>query len=74
MLGGETMLDQIVKVVHHSEGQTKRAPIEHVADVLTGYFMPVITLLAILTWVIWMALRLSEARSGHLLTAVVSLA
>lgn len=28
-------------------------------DVLTGYFVPVITLLAILTWVIWLALGLS---------------
>ncbi|KLO08815.1 heavy metal translocatin, partial [Schizopora paradoxa] len=58
-LGGETMLDQIVKVVR--EGQTKRAPIERLADVLTGYFVPVITLLAILTWVIWLSLGFGGA-------------
>ncbi|TFY75906.1 hypothetical protein EWM64_g8105, partial [Hericium alpestre] len=55
-VGDETMLDHIVKVVR--DGQTKRAPIERVADLLTGYFVPVVTLLAILTWVIWLSLGL----------------
>ncbi|THH07481.1 hypothetical protein EW145_g3359 [Phellinidium pouzarii] len=58
-LGGETMLDKIVNVVR--EGQTKRAPIEKLADIVTGFFVPIITLLAILTWVIWLALGLSGA-------------
>ncbi|EKM59187.1 uncharacterized protein PHACADRAFT_249459 [Phanerochaete carnosa HHB-10118-sp] len=58
-IGGETMLDQVVKVVR--EGQTKRAPIERVADLLTGYFVPVVTLIAILTWVVWLALGTSGA-------------
>lgn len=53
-LGGTSMLDQIVAVVR--EGQSKRAPLERVADILTGYFVPVITLIAILTFVIWLAL------------------
>lgn len=43
------------------EGQTRRAPIERVADVITGYFVPVVTSLAILTWVIWLALGESGA-------------
>ena len=50
-------LDKIVEVVR--EGQTRRAPIERVADLITGYFVPVITLLAILTWLIWLTLGLS---------------
>lgn len=54
---GTSMLDQIVKVVR--EGQTKRAPIEQIADVLTTYFVPVITLVAILTWLVWLILGLS---------------
>ncbi|KIM78679.1 hypothetical protein PILCRDRAFT_98319 [Piloderma croceum F 1598] len=57
--GGATMLDHIVKVVR--EGQTRRAPIERVADLLTGYFVPVVTLLAIVTWVIWLSLGQSGA-------------
>ena len=52
-------LDHVVSVVR--EGQTRRAPIERVADVITGYFVPVVTLLAIITWVIWLALGLSGA-------------
>jgi heavy metal translocating P-type ATPase len=58
-IGGTSMLDQIVAVVR--EGQTKRAPIERVADVITGYFVPVITLIAITTFVIWLALGESGA-------------
>lgn len=50
-------LDQIIKVVR--EGATKKAPVERIADKIMGYFVPVITLIAILTWVIWLALGLS---------------
>lgn len=52
--GGTSMLDQIVSVVR--EGQTKRAPVERVADILTGYFVPVITALAIITFFTWFAI------------------
>ena len=58
-IGGTSMLDQIVAVVR--EGQTKRAPVERVADVITGYFVPIITALAILTFFIWFALGQSGA-------------
>ncbi len=50
-------LDNIVKIVR--EGQTRRAPMERVADVVTSYFVPVVTLLAILTWLIWLGLGLT---------------
>ena len=53
-IGGNSMLDQIVEVVR--EGQTKRAPMEQIADTLTTYFVPIITLIALVTFVIWMAL------------------
>jgi Cu+-exporting ATPase len=43
------------------DSQTKRAPIERFADILTGYFVPVVTLLALLTWAIWLSLGLSGA-------------
>ena len=61
-IGGTSMLDRIVAVVR--EGQTKRAPIERVADLLTGYFVPVITLVAVLTFVIWLALGQSGTLPG----------
>ena len=53
-VGGSSMLDQIVAVVR--EGQTKRAPVERVVDIVTGYFVPVITALAIITFVVWLSL------------------
>ncbi|PGG98926.1 Cu2+-exporting ATPase [Blastomyces parvus] len=56
-IGSTSMLDQIVAVVR--EGLTKRAPVEGVADILTSYFVPVITLFAILTFIIWLSLGYS---------------
>ena len=53
-VNGTSMLDQIVSVVR--EGQTKRAPVERLVDTITGYFVPVITALAIVTFVIWLLL------------------
>jgi P-type Cu+ transporter len=62
-VAGASMLDQIVAVVR--EGQTKRAPMEQIADLLTTYFVPVITLIAIITWITWMAIGFSGAVPGH---------
>ncbi|GAB1315687.1 ATPase, P type cation/copper-transporter [Madurella fahalii] len=62
---GQSLLDQIVNVVR--EGQTKRAPIERVADLMTSYFVPVVTLIAILTWIIWLSLGFSGRIPGHFL-------
>ena len=56
-VAGSSMLDQIVKAVR--EGQTRRAPIERIADILTSYFVPFVTLTAISTWIIWLALGYS---------------
>ncbi|KAK9450140.1 uncharacterized protein V1518DRAFT_413089 [Limtongia smithiae] len=51
---GSSMLDQITNVVR--QGQSKRAPIERVADVLTGYFVPIVTLIAVSVFVVWLGL------------------
>lgn len=53
-LGGTSMLDQIINVVR--SGQAKRAPVERFADIITSYFTPIITLIAISTWIVWLAL------------------
>ncbi|KAI8964548.1 heavy metal translocatin [Daldinia sp. FL1419] len=62
---GQSMLDQIVDIVR--EGQTKRAPMEKLADLLTAYFVPFVTLIAILTWLIWLSIGVSGAIPGHFL-------
>jgi Cu+-exporting ATPase len=52
--GSDTQLSQIVKLVQ--DAQTSRAPIQRMADVVAGYFVPVIILLGLLTFVGWMLL------------------
>lgn len=53
-VSGTSMLDQIIKIVR--EGQTKRAPVERAADVITSHFVPFVILVAIVTWTAWLIL------------------
>lgn len=50
-VGSETLLSQIVHMV--SDAQRSRAPIQRLADTVSGYFVPVVIFTAILTSVIW---------------------
>jgi Cu+-exporting ATPase len=52
--GSDTQLSQIVKLVQ--EAQTTRAPIQRMADVVAGYFVPTIVALGLLTFTGWMIL------------------
>ncbi|OGG24655.1 hypothetical protein A3A79_02215 [Candidatus Gottesmanbacteria bacterium RIFCSPLOWO2_01_FULL_43_11b] len=50
-VGDETVLSQIVKMV--SEAQSSRAPIQRLADIVSGYFVPIVLMLAVATFVVW---------------------
>jgi P-type Cu+ transporter len=52
--GKDTQLSQIVNLVQ--EAQTSRAPIQRMADLVAGYFVPIIILLGLITFVGWMIL------------------
>ena len=52
--GSDTQLSQIVKLVQ--EAQTNRAPIQRMADLVAGYFVPTIVALGLLTFTVWMIL------------------
>jgi Cu+-exporting ATPase len=52
--GRDTQLSQIVKLVQ--DAQTTRAPIQRLADLIAGYFVPAILFLGLLTFATWMIL------------------
>lgn len=52
--GRDTQLSQIVRLVQ--EAQTSRAPIQRMADIVAGYFVPIILALGLLTFVSWLIL------------------
>ena len=54
---GNSMLDQVIAAVR--EGQSRRAPMERFADILTGYFVPAVTYLTVIVWLVWLTLGLS---------------
>jgi len=50
-VGSETMLSQIVHMV--AEAQRSRAPIQKLADQVSGYFVPVVVLIAVISFFSW---------------------
>ncbi|KAK9237078.1 E1-E2 ATPase-domain-containing protein [Lipomyces kononenkoae] len=52
--GKDTQLAQIVKLVQ--DAQTTRAPIQRFADIVAGKFVPIVIILAVVTFVVWMIL------------------
>ncbi len=70
-VGKETLLAQIVQMV--SEAQRSRAPIQKLADVVSGYFVPVVIGVAVLTFIIWSLAGPQPRLSYALINAVAVL-
>ena len=68
-VGAETLLAQIVRLV--GEAQRSRAPIQKLADVVAGYFVPIVLGISALTFVIW-ALWGPNPRLAHALVNAVA--
>ena len=68
-VGDETVLAQIVRMV--SEAQRSRAPIQRLADKVSGYFVPAVLFAALVTFAAWMWLG-PEPRLAHAIVNAVA--
>ena len=68
-VGDETLLSQIIQMV--SDAQRSRAPIQRLADVVAGYFVPAVVVVAAVTFGIW-SLTGPEPRLAHALINAVA--
>jgi Cu+-exporting ATPase len=69
-VGKDTALQQIIRLVQDAQGT--KAPIQRLADVISGIFVPVVLCIAIATFVVWFDLAPVETRLQQALVAFVS--
>lgn len=68
-VGSDTMLSQIVRMV--AEAQRSRAPIQRLADDVSGWFVPAVVLVAVVAFLAWFVAG-PEPRLAHALVAAVA--
>ncbi len=71
-VGSDTALAQIIKLVEQAQGS--KAPIAQLADVVSGYFVPIVILIALAAGAAWLISGQSIAFSMTIFTAVLVIA
>jgi Cu+-exporting ATPase len=71
-VGADTALAQIIKLVEQAQGS--KAPIAQLADVVSGYFVPIVILIALLAAGAWLLTGQSVVFSMTIFTAVLVIA
>jgi len=69
-VGSDTTLQQIVRLVEQAQGA--RAPIARLADVVSGIFTPIVLAVALVTFVVWIAVAPAETRLSMALVNAVA--
>lgn len=69
-IGAETVLARIVQRV--AQAQLSRAPVQQLADVVAGWFVPAVIVVAVVTFAAWFVLGDPETRLAQALTSAVS--
>jgi P-type Cu+ transporter len=67
-IGADTMLAQIIKLVR--QAQASKAPIQRLADTVSGYFVPAVMAIAIVTFTVWFTAGPAPALTLALVAAV----
>src|SRR6184192_1364320 len=67
-IGSETVLAQIVQMV--ADAQRSRAPIQKLADMVSGYFVPAVIGIAIIAFIVWSIIGPAPAMAYALVNAV----
>ncbi len=67
-IGSETLLAQIVQMV--ADAQRSRAPIQKLADTVSGYFVPAVISIAAITFIVWSVIGPPPAMAYALVNAV----
>lgn len=71
-VGKETFLSQIIKLVE--DAQSSKAPIAKLADKISGYFVPVVILIAIISSLIWFIIKKDFIFAFKIFTSVLLIA
>ena len=70
-VGSDTLLAQIVQMV--GEAQRSRAPIQRIADVVAGFFVPAVILVSVITFIVWAIFGPKPAMAYAIVNAVAVL-